>query len=115
MALFAYKFIQKTQQIHTLAGQEAALRWENDQTAAENLRLQRAIRYYRTPNYVEEQARALFGDSYPGDVLVQSHPVMQRTGPVLRAAPPRPAAPPLPTWKQWWNAFFGGGLWTSLF
>jgi cell division protein FtsB len=110
LALFSYKFLEKTRQIRNLARQEAALRWQNQQTARENAALERAIRYYRTPAYVEEQARAIYGDSNPGDILVQSQPVTQGPAPAVRAAPRMsvPAAPPEPTWKQWWQAFFGG-------
>jgi cell division protein FtsB len=107
LALFSYKFLEKTQQIRALARQEAALRQQNDQTARENTALQRAIQFYRTPAYVEEQAREIYGDSNPGDILVQSNPVFERPVPVVRAAPPLPRATPEPAWKQWWRAFFG--------
>lgn len=107
MALFTWRFVVKTQQIHTLAGQERALKWENQQTAQQNAQLQRDIRYYRTPQYVEEQARAIFGDTLPGEILVQSQPTIVRPVVSVRPAPPRPAAPPPPTYQQWWSAFFG--------
>jgi hypothetical protein len=107
LLLFSYKFLEKTQQIRALARQEAALRQQNDQTARENAALQQAIQFYRTPAYVEEQAREIYGDSNPGDFLVQSNPTFERPAPAVRPAPPRPAAPPEPTWKRWWNTFFG--------
>jgi cell division protein FtsB len=107
LALFAYKFLQKTREIRGLARQEAALRWQNQQTARQNAALQRAILYDRTMPYVEDQAREIFWYSKPGDILVGSVPTFLQPRPMVRVAPPRPAAPPEPTWKQWWKAFFG--------
>jgi len=72
MALFAFKFIQKTQEIRAFRQEETALRFENQQTAAENARLQHAIGYYRTSDYIENEARALFGYTKPGEVAIQS-------------------------------------------
>lgn len=106
MALFAFKFVQKTQEIRRLAAQEAALQLANQQKAEENARLNDSIRYYRTQNYVENEARAIFGYTKPGDVAIFSQPVHQ---PIVRVrpAPPRLQAPPKPTWQQWWDVFVG--------
>ncbi|GAC1398799.1 MAG: hypothetical protein NVSMB52_12370 [Chloroflexota bacterium] len=106
MAFFTYKFVQKTQEVRRLAQQEAAMRAQNQSIAAENARIQRSIKYYRTPQYVEETARAILGYTKPGETPVQSQP-LTGTIPRVRVAPPRPVGPPAPAWKQWWKAFFG--------
>jgi cell division protein FtsB len=106
MALFAFKFIQKTQEIRALRQEETSLRIENQQTAAENARLQRSIGYYQTSDYIENEARALFGYTKPGEVAIQSN-IMHAPVVTVRPAPPPPAPPPLPVWKQWWRTFFG--------
>lgn len=106
MALFAFKFIQKTQEIRTLRQEESALRYQNQQTAAENTRLQRAIGYYRTSDYIENEARALFGYTKPGEVAIQSS-LSRAPVATVRPAPPPSAPPPPPVWKQWWRTFFG--------
>ena len=105
MALFAYKFLEKTKEIRGLAQQAAALRYQNQQTARQNASLQRSIKNYRTPQYVENEARAVFGYTLPGDVAIESQPI-PRPVVTARAAPPRPAPPPLPIWEQWWKVFF---------
>lgn len=106
MALFAFKFVQKTQEIRRLAAQEAALQYANRKTAQANARLASAIRYYRTPDYAAGEARAVFGYTEPGDVAIMSRPI-QEPAVAVRAAPPRPPSPSKPVWKQWWDAFFG--------
>jgi hypothetical protein len=105
MVLFAYAFIQKTREVRRLAAQEAALYNANQQTAADNVQVQRAIRYYKTSAYIEEEARVTLGYTRPGEVAVMSTP---RYRPVVHAPPlvPRVQTPPEPTWKQWWRSFF---------
>jgi cell division protein FtsB len=106
MALFAFKFIQKTQEIRQLQQQEAALRYENQQTAQQNAQLQREIITYRSAQWVADQARSLLGFTMPGEVPIQPQIVHQ---PVVEARPapvPTPA-PSVPVWKQWWRVFFG--------
>lgn len=104
MSFFAYQYLQKTREMKNLAREEAALRSTNQQISASNATVRRQIAYYRTRDYVEQAARAQYGFAMPGETLVQSQPVVRRVA-VVRAAPPRPALPPLPTWQQWWNVF----------
>jgi cell division protein FtsB len=104
MALFAFKFIQKTQEIRALAAQAAAVRYQNERTAAENDQLRREIGYYRTPNYIENTART-YGFARPGDVPIQTQPVNPRIV-AVRAAPLPAPSMATPVWKQWWLAFF---------
>jgi hypothetical protein len=106
MGLFAFKFVQKTQQIKSLTAQEVALRQQNQgmETSRSNTKV--AIRQYRSPQYVEDTARSVLGFTKPGETLVQVQP----TRPVVehfRAAPVRAPAPSPATWKQWWSTFFG--------
>lgn len=106
MAFFAYKFLQKTQEVRRLAQQEAGMRDQNNRLAARNARIRSQIQYYKTPQYVEDTARAILGLTKPGETAIQlvpAHRSLARVGP----APARPALPPEPAWKQWWHAFFG--------
>ncbi len=106
MALFGYKFLQKTQEIKGLAAQEAALQAQNQSLAQQNARIRQAQRYYQTDQYVENAARSTLGLIKPGETVIVAQPVRQRIE-TVRSAPPAPLAPPDPAWKQWWNAFFG--------
>jgi len=106
MALFAFVFIRKTQEVRQLWVQEVTLQQQNQQTAEDNTRLQRSIRYYRTPKYIESAARSVFGYTMPGDISIISRPKIQRVV-MVRPAPPPPLPSAQPVWKQWWYAFFG--------
>lgn len=103
LALFAWKFVQKMQEVRQLQGQENALQISNNQTHHQNVQLRRDIHYYRTPQYVEQEARAVLGYTMPGDVSVLTRPHHE---PVVsfRSAPRKPHTPPQPSWKQWWQA-----------
>lgn len=106
LAFFAYKFLEKTQQIQQWQQQRAALQYENQQTAADNARVRRDIRYYRTSGYVEDAGRAELGFVRPGEIAIQPsvhHPPVAK----VQKAPVMLPAPPPPTWQQWWHAFFG--------
>lgn len=106
MGLFAFKFVEKTQQIKSLTAQEVALQQQNQSLENSRKNTQAAIRQYRSPQYVEETARSVLGFTKPGETLVQVQP----TRPVVehfRAAPVRTPAPAPATWKQWWSTFFG--------
>ncbi len=106
MALFGYKFLQKTQEIRGLAAQEAALQSQNQNLAQQNARIRQSQRYYQTDRYVEDAARSTLGLIKPGETVIVAPPVRQRIE-TVRSAPLAPLAPPDPPWKQWWNAFFG--------
>lgn len=106
LGLFGWQFIRKAQDVRSLQRQEAALRYANGQTRNDNVRTQAAIRWYRTQQFVQEEARAVLGYTMPGEVAVMSRP-MHAAPPRVQAAPPRPAVPPAPSWEQWWRAFFG--------
>lgn len=106
LGLFAWQFLRKAQEVQTLQRQEAALRAANQLTQNDNIRTQRAIRWYRTQQFVEEEARAVLGYTMPGEVAVMSRP-QHRSIPQVRPAPPHATAPTAPTWEQWWQAFFG--------
>jgi len=105
LALVSYKWIQRTQQIRQLSAQQATLQYQNERIREDSARMHRLNQYYRTPNYVENEARAILGYTMPGEVAVQIQPVYQRA-PVTRAAPQRANAPPS-SWQQWWHSFFG--------
>jgi hypothetical protein len=106
MALFAFKFVEKTQQIKSLTAQEVALKQQNRALETSRNDTKAAIRQYRSPGYVEDTARSVLGFTKPGETLVQVQP----TRPVVehfRAAPVHTPAPSPATWKQWWSTFFG--------
>lgn len=105
MGLFTYAYLHKTQEIRSLASEEAALYAQNQQIARDNRRVAAFIRYAQTDPYIEENARTL-GFTKPAEILVESQFVNPRTV-AVRAAPARPPAPPAPSWKQWWQSFFG--------
>jgi cell division protein FtsB len=103
MGLFAFKFVEKTRELQQLTREANALRVANQQTLADSQRLRNAIAYYKTPPYVEDQARRIFGYKRPGDSIIVSTPHYQKAA----ARPgPRITVPPQPTWKQWWSSFF---------
>lgn len=105
LALFALKFVQKMGEVRQLQAQETALQMANAHTHRQNVNLQHAIRYYHTVQYVEQEARSVLDFTMPGNVSILTAP---RKAPVvaMRAAPPKPLPPPLPTWEQWWHAMF---------
>jgi cell division protein FtsL len=73
---------------------------------AENLQLQQDIEQARTDSAIETIAREQLGLVKPGD-----HPLVLVAQPGQAAAAPTPVqAPtpsPRPTWRQWWDYFFG--------
>lgn len=105
LALFAWKFVQKMEEIRQLQAQETALQIANTQTHRQNVNLQHDIGYYRTLQYVEQQARAVLGYTMPGNVTILTSP-HQAPVVAVRAAPRKPMPPPTPTWDQWWHAMF---------
>src|SRR5579859_3989950 len=107
MALFAFKFVEKTQEVRSLAVQEAALRATNDATAQQNAQLRSAIAYDRTMSYVQNSARSEFGLALPNDIPVM---VLSRHASYAQTPVRVPAFRPVssgPAWKQWLHAFFG--------
>lgn len=105
MVLFAIKFVQKTQELRAVNAEATALRVANQQTIRDNARLTRAIRYEKTPRYIQEQARAMLGDTMPGEISIKVHPSYRHVVAVRRA--PARYVDPQPTWQQWWRSFFG--------
>jgi cell division protein FtsL len=73
---------------------------------AENLQLQQDIEQARTDSAIETIAREQLGLVKPGD-----HPLVLVAQPGQAPAVPTPVqAPtpsPRPTWRQWWDYFFG--------
>lgn len=106
LVFFAWKYLEKTREVQGLARQEAALRLANRQIENNNIQTQRSINQFHKLSYVEDQARSQLDYTLPGEapVIVSAHVARH---PEFRAAPPRPAAPPAPTWRQWWTTFFG--------
>jgi cell division protein FtsB len=106
MGLFAFKFVQKTQQIRSLTAQEVALQQQNRALETSRTNTKRDIQQYRSPGYVERTARSVLGYTKPGETPVQ----VQHPRPVVEHVRPAPAptpAPAQPTWKLWWSSFFG--------
>lgn len=106
MGVFAFKFVQKTQEIKSLTAQEITLRNQNAALETSRANVKKAISYYRSPQYVESSARSVLGYTKPGETRVQVQirpPVVER----VRAAPVIAPPPAQPAWKQWWSTFFG--------
>lgn len=106
LAFFAWKYIEKTHEVQGLARQEAALRYATQQVITDNVRTRHAIADARTMQYVQDTARASLGYTMPGETSVEVSPRLERRV-IRRVAPARPAAPLAPSWRQWWNTFFG--------
>jgi cell division protein FtsB len=106
IGLFAFKFVQKTEQIRSLNAQEVALQHQNRALEVDRSTSKAAIRGYRSRAYVENTARSVLGYTKPGETLVVLAPtqiVVEHVRPAPVAAP----APSKPTWKLWWSTFFG--------
>ncbi len=105
LAFFAFKFIEKTQQLQDLNREAGALQAQNQQILRQNTTLHQRIRYYRTNKYVEEQARAVIGLTKPGEVAII--PLLHYARPEVHAATVVKYVAPEPTWQQWFHALFG--------
>jgi len=104
LGLFAFAFVRRIQEVRRLEAQAQGLQQQNAATAANNQRLRKAIKYYRTNAYLEEEARSVLGYTMPGDIsiLTKPHPAAVVT---VRRAPPTPPPTPAPSWEQWWQVF----------
>jgi cell division protein FtsB len=105
MGLFAYAYLQKTQEISRLSVEQAALAARNHQLVLDNQRTSRENRYYATKRYEVEAARSI-GYSAPGETPVQIGTIKP---PAVVSAPRHVTVPALsvkPVWQQWWDAFF---------
>jgi cell division protein FtsL len=97
---------QLNQQADGLRAQIVALR-------AQNVQLQQQLEAARTDAAIETIAREQLGLIKPGDhplVLISdgSTPATPATLAAAQSATPAAAAPaPEPTWRQWWEYFFG--------
>src|SRR5947209_19469321 len=78
LGFFTWKFVERMQEVRLLQREAAALQAENNQTAQDNARLQGAIRYYGTENFVRQEARSVLGYTMPGDVSILTRPIIQR-------------------------------------
>jgi cell division protein FtsL len=98
---------QKAVENYQLNQQAAALRAQIGDLRTQNVQLQQQIEQARTDTAIETIAREQLGLIKPGD-----HPlVLIADGSTPRssssAATPQSAPVPEPTWRQWWNYFFG--------
>ncbi len=105
LAFFAFKFIQKTNELQALNREATAIRAQNQQIIRDNARLRHEKKYSTTTRYLEEQARSLLGYTRPGEIAIV--PRFHRATPVLRQAPRVTAVAQDPTWKQWLHVFTG--------
>src|SRR5947209_15363657 len=74
MGLFAYAYLQKTQEIRRLSAQQAALLAENQRIAQDNARTRQANQYQQTQQYEVEAARSMLGWTAPGETSIQVQP-----------------------------------------
>ena len=97
---------QKALQNYSLNQEADALRAQIVGLRSDNIQLQQQIEQARTDAAIETIAREQLGLIKPGD-----HPlVLVDSGAPPAAVPtPAPAAPPppRPTWRQWYDYFFG--------
>lgn len=97
---------QKAADNYRLNQEADGLRSEIVALRAENLQLQHDIEQARTDSAIETIAREQLGLIRPGD-----HPLvlLAQSGQAAAAPMPAPAPtpPPGPTWRQWWDYFFG--------
>jgi cell division protein FtsL len=97
---------QKAVENYQLNQQADALRTQIVDLRSQNLQLQQQIEQARTDPAIEAIAREKLGLIKPGD-----HPLVLIPDGSPRSAAsattPRPAPAPEPTWRQWWNYFFG--------
>src|SRR5690242_18310643 len=96
---------QKALENYQLNQQADALRAEVVSLREQNIDLQQQIEQARTDPAIEAIAREQLGLIKPGDhpVVLLSQP--GQSAPQQSVAPPPPA--PRPTWRQWWDYFFG--------
>ena len=98
---------QKAVENYQLNQQADALRAQIAGLRTQNVQLQQEIEQARTDVAIETIARERLGLIKPGD-----HPLVlisDGSPPALPSAAtqPQPATAPEPTWRQWWNYFFG--------
>jgi cell division protein FtsB len=105
MGLFAYSFLQRTQEIRRLNGEKIALQYQIEQTRLDDAQVRQDIRWYRQPAYIQEAARSLLSYTMPGDVPVEVQTSWQKVAPRI-SRPVSPVSQP-PVWRQWWESFFG--------
>jgi cell division protein FtsL len=97
---------QKAVENYQLNQQADGLRAQTVSLRAQNLDLQKEIEQARTDSAIETIAREQLGLIKPGDhPLVLISDGSRPSAPPAAAQPPPPA--PEPTWRQWWNYFFG--------
>src|SRR5438045_3745344 len=98
---------QKAAENYQLNQQADALRVEIGRLREQNVHLQQQIEQARTDTAIETIAREKLGLIKPGDhplVLVSENGADQSGAPVPAATP---APTQRPSWRQWWDYFFG--------
>jgi cell division protein FtsL len=101
---------QKAVENYQLNQQADALRAEVVSLRARNIDLQQQIEQARTDTAIETIAREQLGLIKPGDhpVVIVSQDGAPARGPNLSQGTPEAPAPEVrPTWRQWWDYFFG--------
>jgi cell division protein FtsL len=97
---------QKAVENYRLNQEADGLRTQIVNLRDENIQLQRDIEKARTDSAIETIAREQLGLIKPGDhpLILVSTPSGQ---PPAQAATPTPTPAPRPTWRQWYDYFFG--------
>jgi len=97
---------QKAVENYRLNQQAEALQVEIAGLREQNVALQQQIEAARTDGAIEKIAREQLGLIKPGDhplVLVSDNTARGESVPAAQPTAP----PPKPTWRQWWDYFFG--------
>ncbi len=104
LGLLGFGYIERTTE--QLAAQAELEQWEArvQEARAQRERLEKELAYVQTDDYIDRQARAIFGWVRPGEtpveVIIQEPPAAaaQSAGQPARAKQP---------WQAWWEFFFG--------
>jgi len=101
MALFAYAFIQRLQEVRGLQAQQAALQVQNRAIQQRVQALRRQVRYEHTSAFIMSAARSTFGYTLPNEVSLNAATHRQ----VVRVqAAPAVTPTPGPSWQAWWTS-----------
>jgi len=104
LALLGFGYIERTTE--QLAAQAELEQWEArvQEAKAQRERLEKELAYVQTDDYIDRQARTIFGWVRPGETPVE---VIIEEPPATSAQPAGQPAQVKRPWQAWWDLFFG--------